>query len=61
MLAVGARWWGVGGGIAGEKARRGGALEGWPGRRRTGSVELFRGGGGRRFGRWWLAAQGGVG
>ena len=47
-------------------ARRG--LEGWPGRRRTGGGECFRGeqggappaagGGGLLFGRWWLAAQG---
>ena len=32
-------------GIAGEKARHGGGgLEGWPGRRRTGGGECFRGG-----------------
>ena len=48
-----------------------GGLEGWPGRRRTGGGECFRGGrggappaaggGGLLFGRWWLAAQGGGG
>ena len=46
-------------------------LEGWPGRRRTGSGECFRGGrggappaagdGGLLFGRWWLASQVGGG
>ena len=45
-----------------------GGLEGWPGRRRTGGGECFRGGwggalpaaggGGLLFGRWWLVAQG---
>ena len=45
-----------------------GGLEGWPGQRRTGGGECFRGGkgsapsaaggGGLLFGRWWLAAQG---
>ena len=48
-------------GIAGEKARRAEGQEGWPGRRRTGGGEWFRGewggaspaagGGGRRVGR----------
>ena len=43
-------------------------LEGWPGRRRTGGGECFRGGRGSAppaaggagllFGRWWLTAQG---
>ena len=65
------RWWGGGVGIAGKKARNKGGLEGWPGRRRTGGGECFRGGrggappaaggGGLLFGRWWLAAQGGGG
>ena len=59
---------GGGVGIAGEKGRHGGGLVGWPGRRRTGGGECFRGGrggtppaaggGGLLFGRWWLAAQG---
>ena len=35
---------GGGVGIPGEKARQGGGLEGWPGRRRTGGGEWFRGG-----------------
>ena len=38
------QWRGGGVGIAGEKARHGGGLEGWPGRRRTGGGECFRGG-----------------
>ena len=38
-------WRGGGVGIAGEKARHGGGgLEGWSGRRQTGSGECFRGG-----------------
>ena len=54
-----------------EKKLGTGGLEGWPGRRRTGGGECFRGGrggappaaggGGLLFGRWWLAAQGGGG
>ena len=44
-LAVGGRSLGGGVGIAGEKARRrGGGLEGWPVRRRTGGGAWFRGG-----------------
>ena len=53
---------GGGGALAGRwrgdrrrKSSAWGGLEGWPGRRRTGGRELFRGG------RWWLAAQGGAG
>ena len=55
---VGGRSLGGGVGIPGEKARRGGGLEGWPVRRRTDGGEWFRGG---RAGRGWrgLAAQGG--
>ena len=59
---------GGGGALAGrspEKNLGTTGLEGWPGRRRTGGGECFRGGapsaaGGRGllFGRWWLAAQG---
>ena len=68
------RWRGVGGAVAWgspEKKLGTGGLEGWPGRRRTGGGECFRGGrggappaaggGGMLFGRWWLAAQGGGG
>ena len=64
-----------GGALAGQwrgdrrrKSSTRGDLEGWPGRRRTGGGECFRGGrggappaaggGGLLFGRWWLAAQG---
>ena len=64
MPAVAGHWRGGGVGIAGEKARHRGGLEGWPGRGRTGGGECFRGepsGGGRLFGRWWLAAQEGGG